>query len=363
MTGPLLVAGFSTRHIAESARRAGYRVVAVDHFCDLDLARAVDACLRFETLEELAVVARRAAQDHGVEGLLAGSGAETLDSGVPLLGTPPATAARFLDKGETQSFFQALGVRAPGLLPPGVYPAMVKPRHGAGGWRNEVLGSDADLAAWTALNPDQPFLLQEVVEGVPASVCCIADGRCAIAVATNRQLLRGGTEMGYGFAGSVTPCDHPRAGEMAAIAERIAGASGCVGAVGVDFVLPQDPGGEPVAIEVNPRFQGTLETVEAATGLNLVRLHLDAFEGHLPRSRPEPCRYAARQILFAERELVVGADLSILAPVTADIPRPGTVVPLGGAIVSVRATGSTERDALALLDKHITAVRTYMEPW
>jgi uncharacterized protein len=237
---------------------------------------------------------------------------------------------------------------------------MAKPVHGSGGWRNAVIDSDAGLAAWTGLFPDQPFLLQEVVAGVPASVSCIADGRRAVAVATNRQLLRGGAEMGYGFAGSVTPCDHPLAGEMAAIAEEVAGASGCIGTVGVDFVLPDGEG--PVAIELNPRFQGTLETVEAATDENLVRLHLDACGGRLPAG-PKPRRYAARRILFAERDLVVGADLSPLAPVAADIPRPGTAIPAGGAVISVRAAGPTEQDALALLDKHITGVRTYMERW
>ncbi len=224
-----------------------------------------------------------------------------------------------------------------------------------------MIESDAELAAWTELFPDQPFILQEVIGGIPTSVSCIADGRRAVAIATNRQLLRGGSEMGYGFAGSVTPCDHPLAGEMAAIAEEIAGASGCVGTVGVDFVLPDEGG--PVAIELNPRFQGTLETVEAATGENLVRLHLDACDGRLPPSRPAPRQYAARRILFADRDLVVGADLSPLAPAVADIPRPGTAVPAGGAVVSVRAAGPTERDALALLDKHITGVRTYMEQW
>ena len=141
--------------------------------------------------------------------------------------------------------------------------------------------------------------------------------------------------MGYGFAGSVTPCDHPLARKMAAIAEEIAGESGCIGTVGVDFVLPDEGG--PVAIELNPRFQGTLETVEAATGENLVRLHLDACDGRLPPSRPAPRQYAARRILFADRDLVVGADLSPLAPAVADIPRPGTAVPAGGAVVSVRA--------------------------
>lgn len=361
MTGRLLVAGFATRHIAGSARRAGYRVVAVDHFCDLDLVGSAETCIRFETLEELAVLAARVAREQGVDGFLAGSGAETLDLPVPLLGTPRAHAARFLDKSRTQSFFEALAVRTPRRLDPGTYPAMVKPVHGSGGWRNAVVRSDNELAAWKALFPDQPFVLQEVIEGVPASVSCIADGSSAVAVATNRQVLRGGGVMGYGFAGSVTPCNHPLAGEMAVIAETIAGASGCVGSVGIDFVLPDS--GEPVAIEVNPRFQGTLETVENATGENLVRLHLDACNGRLPCERPEPRQYAVRRILFADHDLVVGTDLSRLGPGIADIPPPGTPIAAGGAVVSVRAEGPDEGAALALLDKHITAVRTYMERW
>ncbi|MEN6342856.1 MAG: ATP-grasp domain-containing protein [Methanospirillum sp.] len=361
MSGRILVAGFATRHVAASACRAGYGVIAVDHFCDLDLVRVADTCHRFETLEELAAIATSAARENDVVGFLAGSGAETLALPVPLLGTQPAVAARFLDKRETQTFFETLGVRAPHPKPVGTYPAMAKPIHGSGGWRNAVVGSDDELAAWRGLFPDQPYLLQEVIEGVPASVSCIADGRRAVAVATNRQLLRGGTGMGYGFAGSVTPCDHPLAEEMAAIAETIAGASGCVGSLGIDFVLPRE--GEPVAIEVNPRFQGTLETVEAATGVNLVRLHLDACDGRLPDLRPEPQQYAARRILFADRDLVVGTDLSLLGTMVADIPPPGTTIPAGSAVVSVRATGRDEVTALALLDKHITAVRTYMERW
>jgi len=362
VTSRLLVIGFATRHIAASARKAGYRVVAVDHFCDRDLAALTEECHRFETLEELAALASDAAVRHEAEGVLAGSGAELLDLPLPRLGTPSDVAARFLDKNETQSFFEALGVRAPRRLLPGEYPAMVKPVHGSGGWRNAIVSSDAELEAWEALFPGQPYLLQEVVSGTPASVSCIADGKRAVAVATNRQLLRGSGPMSFGFAGSLTPCDHPLSGEMATIAEMVAGASGCIGAVGVDFVLP-DHGGTPVAIEVNPRFQGTLETVEAATGLNLVRLHIDACGGRLPADRPAILRNACRRILFADHDLVVGDDLSVLGPWIADIPIPGTAVPVGGAVVSVRATGQTAQQALVRLDKHIIRVRAYMERW
>ena len=362
MTPCLLVAGFATRHIAASARDAGYRVIAIDHFCDRDLVAVAEECRRFETLEELAALAGEAIRRHKVDGVLAGSGAELLDLPARRLSSPLAVAARFLDKGETQTFFEDLGVRAPRRLAPGEYPAMAKPVHGSGGWRNAIISSEAEFEAWRSLFPEQPYLLQEVVEGTPASVSCIADGRRAVAVATNRQLLRGSGEMSFGFAGSVTPCDHPLAEEMATIAETIIGASGCVGAVGVDFVLP-DGNGTPIAIEVNPRFQGTLETVEAATELNLVKLHIDACEGRLPASRPVPRQFAARCIIFADRDLVVVDDLSSLAPWVADIPNLGTPIQAGGAVVSVRTTGSTENDVLARLDKHITGVRTYMERW
>ena len=362
MTSCLLVAGFATRHIAASARNAGYRVIAIDHFCDRDLIAVAKECHRFETLEDLAALVDEAVRRHQVDGVLTGSGAELLTFPARRLGTPPEVAARFLDKGTTQSFFEGLGVRAPRRLDPGEYPAMAKPLHGSGGWRNAIVSSDAELEAWMGLFPGQPYILQEVVEGTPASVSCIADGRRAVAVATNRQLLRGTGDMTFGFAGSVTPCDHLLAGEMATTAEMIAGASGCIGAVGVDFVLP-DEGGIPIAIEVNPRFQGTLETIEAATGLNLVRLHIDACEGRLPEGHPVVRQYAARRILFADHDLVVGDDLSPLASRISDIPNPGTPVQAGGAVISVRATGSTAEEVLVGLDKHITGVRTYMERW
>ena len=42
----VLIAGVSTRALAESAARAGYRVVAVDGFADLDLRACADTVLR-----------------------------------------------------------------------------------------------------------------------------------------------------------------------------------------------------------------------------------------------------------------------------------------------------------------------------
>ena len=143
---------------------------------------------------------------------------------------------------------------------------------------------------------------------------------------------------------------------MITIAEKIAGSSGCTGTVGIDFVA----GGEIYAIEINPRFQATVDTVEMATGCNLFKMHLDACRGILPNLQPRATQFAARSILFADRDITVHADLKHLSPIVADIPWPGTFFEKDQAIASIYGTGPTRGEALEMLDKNITTVQQYL---
>jgi predicted ATP-grasp superfamily ATP-dependent carboligase len=355
--GRVLVAGFATRHVAQSAYRAGYEVCAVDHFCDQDLTWCTKDREKFGELDDLPDAIARICTRHRFDLFVPTSGAETLPPPVQLLGTPAESIARFLDKLGTQRFFESLGVPVPRLLPDGVYPAMVKPRTGAGGWRNAVITSGTDMAAWKDLYGDVPHIRQEIISGIPASVCCITDGSHAMAVAANEQILRGSGASAFGFSGSVTPFDHPMRGEMAAVAERIAAASGCRGTIGIDFVVSDD---RAVAIEVNPRFQGTVDTVEMALRCSLFDLHAGACFGHLPAIYPVSREVAARSILFADRDMTVNADLGMFREFVADIPWPGTFFEKDQAVVSVYGHGPDRHAALAMLDKHISTVRQYM---
>ncbi|MBP1929668.1 putative ATP-grasp superfamily ATP-dependent carboligase [Methanolinea mesophila] len=356
MKPSILVAGFATRHVAMSAFAAGYRVYAVDHFRDQDLSWYTADTAGFEELGDLPGAIGEMIGRHPVDYAVLTSGAESLRPGVPICGTPPDKIRRFLDKLTMQNFFGELGVPTPALSPPGVYPAMLKPREGSGGWRNRVVFTRAEQEEWEKFFEYPDFIAQEVVEGLPSSVCCVSDGIRARAVAVNEQLLRGEESAAYGFSGSITPLDHPLAPRMMDIAEKIAGASGCVGTLGVDFVL----GDAPRVIEVNPRFQATLDTVERATGVNLFSLHAGACRGRIPAERPKTTGVAARKILFAERETVIRTDLSKLGPIVADIPYPGTEVGEGRAIVSVLGWGKDRAGAMGMLDKHISAVLQYM---
>jgi uncharacterized protein len=355
--GRVLVAGFATRHVAQSAFRAGYEVCAVDHFCDQDLTWCTKDREKFEDLEDLPGAIGRICTRHRFDFFVPTSGAETLLPPVPLLGTPAGSIARFLDKLDIQHFFESLGVPVPCILPEGEYPAMVKPRTGAGGWRNAVIDSDAGMESWKTRYENVPHIRQEVISGIPASVCCVTDGSRAVAIAANEQILRGSGESAFGFSGSVTPFVHAQGSGMLDCAERIAAASGCLGTIGIDFVVSDE---QAVAIEVNPRFQGTVDTVEMASGCNLFDLHAGACSGHLPARRPESREVAARSILFADRDMMVTADLGAFKEFVADIPWPGTFFEKDQAVVSVYGRGPTRGTALALLDKHISTVRQYM---
>lgn len=349
----MLIAGFSTRHVAQSARRAGYTVYAVDSFCDQDLAWCTEDCLTYEESDEIPDMIAEMVARHPIDALVVTSRAEAIDAVIPLYATPPRRAERFLDKLKVQRFFEGLDVPVPPLAEEGQYPVMVKPRQGSGGWRNAVVRTEEELRRWKEEWPDVPYITQTLVDGIPSSVSCIADGQRARAIAVNRQILRGSGKRAYGFAGSVTPFSHPLAGEMIACAERIAAASGCVGSIGIDFMA----GEKPWAIELNPRFQATLDTVERATGENVFAMHMDACRGVLPPAMPAARRVAVRRILFAERDMRLRVDLASLAPRIADIPWPGTEFEEGNAVVSVYGSGETEMAACADLERNIRLVR------
>jgi predicted ATP-grasp superfamily ATP-dependent carboligase len=356
MKPSILVAGFATRHVVMSAYSAGYQVYAVDHFQDQDLSWYAADSAGFEELSDLPGAIEEMLARHPIQYAVLTSGAESLHPGVPICGTPPEKISRFLDKMAMQDFFQELGVPTPGLSPPWVYPAMLKPREGSGGWRNRVVHTREEQEGWEEFFGHPEFIAQEVVEGLPASVCCVSDGVRARALAVNEQLLRGEESAAYGFSGSVTPLRHPLAPRMMDLAEKVAGASGCVGTLGIDFVL----GDTPWVIEVNPRFQATLDTVERATGMNLFSLHVHACRGRIPAERPQTSCVAARKILFADRDTVIRTDLSKMGPIVADIPYAGTEIEEGRAMLSVLGWGKDKAEAMSMLDKHISAVLQYM---
>ncbi len=361
MKGRILVAGFATRHVVRSAYATGFEVYAIDHFCDQDLTWYTKEHQTFEELAELPDIIADMCSRYTFDAIVTTSGAEDMDIGQTVCGTPHDVAARFCTKTSIQQFFEEHEFPVPPLLSKGEYPAFIKPDTGAGGWRNTLATTPDDEAAWTKCWPDTPYIRQTPVEGIPCSVSCIADGTSARALSLNCQFNRGGEgERRFGFAGAITPFQPKERESLLALAEDIAAKSGCIGSLGIDFMLTDDG---IRTIEINPRFQATLDIVEMSTGINIFNLHRNAARGILPASRPVPKMTAVRTIIFAEHDCVVKDDLKSLHPDIADIPWPGTEIEEGNAVLSVYGRGANEDEALAILDKTITRVYRYMSRW
>ena len=358
----VIIAGFATRHVVESAFRAGYEVLAIDHFCDQDLHWYTKECHTFEEIAEIPELIESVAAATPVDHLILTSGVEDLNVALPVSGTLPETAHRFLDKLVMQEFFERAGLPVPPLCKDNDYPAFIKPLRGAGGWRNQLVQNALEEEAWNQIwDEPVPYLRQQPVDGIPCSVSCVADGTRACALAVNAQLLRGGDgEKAFGFSGSVTPFDTDQSAALITIAEQAAGLSGCVGSVGVDLMLNGD---QIHIIEINPRFQATVDTVERSTDASVFAYHMAACAGNLPTEMPRPKQVAVRSVLFADRDLVVGDDLKTLAPAIADIPWPGTEIQEGSAILSVYGTGANRDAAFVKLDTTISLVRRSIDRW
>ncbi|MEM3041024.1 MAG: ATP-grasp domain-containing protein, partial [Nitrososphaerota archaeon] len=156
----------------------------------------------------------------------------------------------------------------------------------------------------------------------------------------------------FTYCGNITPLKAPPTTLKLCklICSEVSNTFGLVGSNGVDFVL--DSSGKPWILEVNPRFQATIECVEKMLGINLVEAHIAACEGSLITPPSVSQGYFTRVILYAKRRCSV-PDLSILYGVR-DIPIPGVIVEKGEPVCSVFTTGQTETESI---DKAIKCTR------
>ncbi len=359
----VLVIGYNTRHIICSAKRAGYYVESVSHYDDADLAQCSDVT-RFIRDEFPGVITDRDYTDvlQLVKGLdydhaILASGFETLN--IPrIAGNPPALASFVNNKDKLREKLGSLGYPVPqhfGLEDHIPFPIIVKPSRGAGGFKN-VLVKDGEhleraLASYQEGGVDE-FILEEYVQGVDASTSVLATGKHATTIAINEQLI-GLKELGahkrFSFCGSLTPLQTSYARELSQLSKSVAEDLGLVGTNGVDFILGRHG---PVIIEINPRFQGTLDTIEASLDINLVDAHIRCCHGELipPTSYK---RFACRMISFAKQNVTITHTCA--HPHYMDVPREGAHLERAKPILSTLGCGKSRDRAFNNAMRYVRA--------
>jgi predicted ATP-grasp superfamily ATP-dependent carboligase len=240
------------------------------------------------------------------------------------------------------------------------FPVILKPKRAAGGFKNVLVRDKQHLQSTIEQYQENgwgDFFLQEYVQGIDASASVLSTGKQALTIAVNEQLL-GLKNLGpmrrFSFCGSITPLRTSFTREIEEISNSIATDLGLVGTNGIDFIIGANG---PVVIEINPRFQATLDTIEGALGTNLVEAHIKSCQGELvPRSRYS--RFACRAVYFAERDFCVKKTCE--HPNYLDIPRKGTYIERAKPVISAIGYGKSRNCAFNNALHYIETAKRYV---
>lgn len=378
----ILVIGVDVVSIAASARRAGYKVFSVDFYGDIDLRHICEeslsiirqclgkSCGLFERdykVNLLLKLIKKLLKKHSVDGVVFGSGLEDnplvleeINDMIPVIGNTPELHVKVRDK---KKFFQTL--RQLGISHPQTtvidnfdeakqrvkdlgYPVVLKPITSFGGSEVQRIESERELkeAFKIVSSSNKGYMVQEYISGIPASVSLISTSEDVVALSVNEQLLgvrRLGMWSPFGYCGNIVPLSSSMQvfKSCKTVAERIISHFGLVGTNGVDFVVSKE--GIPYVMEVNPRFQGTLECVERVYGVNVVKAHVEAcVDRRLLRKAFVSRGFCTRLILYSPQRAVV-PDLRAFYGVR-DVPLIGAIVEEGEPLCSITSVGVT-RDA------------------
>ncbi len=371
----LLVIGLDTAALAKSARNSGYTVYASDHYGDQDLRRVCKVCLSTikqkssrttgrlaETFAPTRLLqqARKLSRNHQLDGTLLASGLEDhphilaeLHELAPIIGNYPRTIQKTRDK---PAFFKALrrlNIPHPQTIIAETlqeakktakdigYPIIIKPPITLGGANIKRANNKTQLETAYKCTP-QAALIQEYVPGKHASLSLLSTKKGSMLLTINQQLLgvrKLGQKEPFGYCGNLVPLTSSTSltETCSRMARRIVNHFGLIGSNGIDIVISKDD--TPYVVEVNPRFQGSLECVESITGLNLVNTHISASLQKILPTINQSTSYCARLILYTKKRTVAPSLAKFKE--ARDIPLPNTIIEEGEPLCSLITQGKT----------------------
>lgn len=362
MTGEaVLIAAFSARSLAQSARRAGYVPLVADAFGDEDLldaahdVRVIDGAMRtgFRAKPLISALdALVAAAPMPPIGLVLGSGledkprlVEILDRRYTLIGCNVSALRACKDPNVFFPLLDRLGIAHP--------ETRTTPPDHADGWLTKRIGGSGGRhvrRCSTQARAKPRGYFQRCIEGQRISMSAvIADG---VALDTTldmtRQWCAPARAHPFRYGGAVRLPWSGTAAErdMLAAVSKLAQAFELKGLVSFDFVVGDDD--MPSLLELNPRPGASLDVIDDAEGSRFHAHVLGCRTGRtatFPKSADHLAKAAA--ILHADKgQVTLGA--MAWPDWAADRGAPGTRVALGQPLATVFADGPTADAAEAL---------------
>ncbi|MHA1925994.1 MAG: ATP-grasp domain-containing protein [Candidatus Thorarchaeota archaeon] len=379
------VLGFNARPIACSAKNAGARVIVSDYWGDEDL----DVCSSKSTsilspkpgkrqrapLEKrvhvgLAENLAESIENEDIDHVFVGSGFDdythsliALEKRIAITGNSTAQMQRARNRSAIEKLTEKLGLSIPTTLTARTldeaysncdklgYPCIIRPPSSGGGSGISLVSdsSQVEAACWRLqADIESPELIvQQYIAGLDGSSCVLSTGSEAVVLSIQGQLIgmpSAGRNCDFVYSGNYMPIRLSESVNQLILesSEMICTTLRLQGTNGIDFVV--DKNERVWFLEINPRFQGTLEMLERSGNISLTEMHIAACNGLLPSEIP-PFSNSTKLVVFSRQNGKV-PDLSKYEN-TVDRTPQGVVVHRGDPVCTVIETSLAPPDSYA----------------
>ena len=359
----VVIVGNPTRHVAQSAYTAGYRVGVIDTYKDRDLMELAEHHLGTGELAEDVKIGAELVDDGVYDCMVMSGGIEKHELPKAIFHNPLCYVSQVnlaSDKKKLAKILDSLSIPNPHLMKePEEFPLVVKPRYGSGGDMVAVVHSEEELENVLGYYEQlgREYILQQYVSGHDLSVSVISNSSGGdLPLCLNEQLL--GEHLlhapPFRYCGNITPSRISSIDLLPGLREAIKKLSRkflLLGSWGIDIVVGSR---EWWLIEVNPRFQGSIDTIDASMGISIFDLHVKAFHGYIPNSVPSPLGVWARGVYYAPRDVMV--DVQPFEQLwedgkLRDVPPVGEQYVRGTPLVSIVVNGTFRQNLMQRLSE------------
>ncbi len=314
----LIIISHSARALSESAFRAGWNVISVDGFADIDTLESCYECwclplVDGEFLDSHIETCLLKLQQHYQQAkVILGAGAESLTGdietilGWQLCGNNSKVVSQLKDP---QIFFE--GLRELQINYP---PVQFDSKPKTDDWLYKLTDSCGGMGVSREAKVSTRGYWQQEILGLAISALCISDGREVMCLGFNRQYSTSrfkGYPYVYQGALANVEIDNLLKEKTISCADNIITRFNIKGVFSIDMILAQQQAKQALyVLEINPRISASFELYERINhGLNLVDAHIRVCEGERLCEIELSSAQSAYLIVYAEDDYLIPQQL------------------------------------------------------
>jgi uncharacterized protein len=346
----IIIAAISSRAYVQAAVQAGFEVIAIDAFCDVDTQLAAKKVLQVpiengQFVAEAFLQALRKLDLNHCLGLCFGAGFEVqtalltdIAKRIPIIGNSTEAIKRCKNPQLLAEFSTKNQAPMPAIQ-------FSRPSN-AVGWIQKQIGGSGGAHIRPVLPLDlplnNPIYYQKIQLGLPVSCLFLADGKSSQVIGFNEQLCNSIAILPYRYGGAVSHVILPKTVKTT-IEQFVQAASqhfGLKGLNSADFIVD---GEDVYALEINPRLSASLDCYKAKKG-DLFAAHVAACLGRLETWPVVDAQSRAHFVVYAYEAVSVPVTMDWPEWVR-DIPQPNSEIPANAPICTVVADARTAKRA------------------